>query len=70
MAYYGWYELRLAGDLRQSGRDPVVNFASGIQHQLSGAVGRVGAGWFALLLAALVLAALLLSRRRRAPVGG
>ncbi|MEU7906784.1 cytochrome c biogenesis CcdA family protein [Actinoplanes sp. NPDC049118] len=69
VAYYGWYELRLAGDLRQSGRDPVVNFASGVQHELSGAVGRVGAGWFALLLAVLVLAALLLSRRRRAPAG-
>ena len=22
VAYYGWYELRLAGDLRRSGRDP------------------------------------------------
>jgi cytochrome c-type biogenesis protein len=70
VAYYGWYELRLAGDLRRSGRDPVVNVASAVQHELSGAVGRVGAGWFALLLAVLVLAALLLSRRRRTTVEG
>jgi cytochrome c-type biogenesis protein len=69
VAYYGWYELRLARDLRASGKDPVVNLASGIQHELSGVVGRLGAGWFVLLLAVLVLAAVLLSRRGRTSVG-
>ncbi|MET0495908.1 MAG: cytochrome c biogenesis protein CcdA [Actinoplanes sp.] len=69
VAYYGWYELRLVKDLRTSGQDPVVNLASNAQHELSGLVGRLGAGSFALLLAVLVVAALLLSRRRRTSVG-
>jgi cytochrome c biogenesis protein CcdA len=69
VAYYGWYELRLVRDLRTSGQDPVVNLASDIQHGLSGVVGRLGAGWFVLLLAVLVLAAFLLSRRGRTSVG-
>ncbi|OJF09450.1 cytochrome C biogenesis protein [Couchioplanes caeruleus subsp. caeruleus] len=69
VAYYGWYELRLVGDRRASGRDPVVNVASDLQRELSDLVARVGAGWFVLALAVLVLAALLLSRRRT-PAGG
>ncbi|MEV8504628.1 cytochrome c biogenesis protein CcdA [Actinoplanes sp. NPDC051475] len=69
VAWYGWYEIRLTRNLRTSGQDPVVNLATGIQHELSGLVGRLGAGWFALMLAGLVLAALLLSRRRRTSVG-
>ncbi|BCJ56319.1 cytochrome C biogenesis protein CcdA [Actinoplanes sp. NBRC 14428] len=69
VAYYGWYELRIVKDLRTSGQDPVVNLASNAQRELSGLVGRLGAGWFALVLAVLVLAALLLSRRRRTSVG-
>ncbi|MEU8611892.1 cytochrome c biogenesis CcdA family protein [Actinoplanes sp. NPDC048791] len=69
VAYYGWYELRLVKDLRTSGQDPIVNLASNLQRELSGVVGRLGAGWFVLLLAALVLTALLLSRRRRTSVG-
>jgi cytochrome c biogenesis protein CcdA len=70
VAYYGWYELRLAGNLRVSGTDPVVNLAGDLQRGLSGLVGRLGAGWFVLLLAVLVLAALVAARRRRAPVQG
>ena len=54
VAYYGWYELRLAGNLRLSGTDPVVNAASEVQHTISGLVGRIGAGW---LVTALVLLA-------------
>jgi cytochrome c-type biogenesis protein len=69
VAYYGWYELRLVNNLRSSGQDPVVNLAADLQHGLSGLVGRLGAGWFGLLLAVLVLAALVLSRRRRTTVG-
>lgn len=69
VAWYGWYEIRLTRNLRTSGQDPVVNLATGVQHELSGLVGRLGAGWFALMLAGLVLAALLLSRRRRTSVG-
>ncbi|MEV6599591.1 cytochrome c biogenesis protein CcdA [Actinoplanes sp. NPDC051346] len=67
VAYYGWYELRLAADLRAAGRDPVVNLAADVQRALSGLVGRLGAGWFALALALLVLAAYV--SRRRASAG-
>jgi len=63
VAYYGWYELRLVNDLRKSGHDPVVNLASAVQNRLSGAVGRLGAGWLVLLLVIFVLVGLLLSRR-------
>ena len=69
VAYYGWYELRIVKNVRTSGQDPVVNLAANVQHELSGLVGRLGAGWFGLLLAVLMLAALLLSRRRRTSVG-
>jgi hypothetical protein len=69
VAYYGWYELRLVKDLRTSGQDPIVNLALNVQRELSGVVGRLGAGWFMLGLAVLVLAALVLSRRRRTSVG-
>jgi cytochrome c biogenesis protein CcdA len=69
VAYYGWYELRIVKNVRTSGQDPVVNLASNVQHELSGLVGRLGASWFGLLLAVLMLAALLLSRRRRTSVG-
>ena len=69
VAYYGWYELRLVKDLRSSGQDPIVNLALNVQRELSGVVGRLGAGWFVLVLVVLVLAALVLSRRRRTSVG-
>jgi cytochrome c-type biogenesis protein len=66
VAYYGWYELRLAGNLRLSGTDPVVNAASEVQHTISGLVGRIGAGWLVtalVLLAAVGLAGTLRSVR-------
>ncbi|WP_412746205.1 cytochrome c biogenesis CcdA family protein [Krasilnikovia sp. MM14-A1004] len=69
VAYYGWYELRLARDLRLSGHDPLVAAATGLQHRISDLVGRVGAGWLAAALVALVAAALLWPRRPR-PAGG
>jgi cytochrome c biogenesis protein CcdA len=69
VAYYGWYELRLAKNLRASGQDPVVNLASNVQRELSSVVSRLGVGWFALLLAGLILTAFLLSRHRRTSVG-
>ena len=55
VAYYGWYELRLARDLRYAGHDPVVAFAGRMQQWLAGLVEAVGALPFALLLAVLVL---------------
>ncbi|MEV4642219.1 cytochrome c biogenesis protein CcdA [Actinoplanes sp. NPDC049548] len=69
VAYYGWYEIRLTRDRRISGQDPVVSLASAAQHELSGLVGKLGAGRLTVLLAVLVLAALLVARRRRTSVG-
>ncbi|WP_127509467.1 cytochrome c biogenesis CcdA family protein [Actinoplanes solisilvae] len=43
VAYYGWYELRLAGNLRLAGTDPVINAASSVQRWLSDAVSAAGA---------------------------
>ena len=65
VAYYGWYELRLAEDLRRSGHDPVVNAAGVLQHRLSALVGELGpAGWAATLTALALLAAALSWRAR------
>jgi cytochrome c-type biogenesis protein len=70
VAYYGWYELRIARDARTSGHDPVVAIASGLQHRLAGAVGAVGAGWLVVALVALALAGMAAGRRsKRARVG-
>jgi len=43
VAYYGWYELRLAGNLRLAGSDPVINAAATVQRWLSDAVSAAGA---------------------------
>jgi cytochrome c biogenesis protein CcdA len=82
VAYYGWYELRLAKDLRTSGHDPVVNVASDLQRTLGALVSRAGPGWLAGLLLGMVVGAALLplglrqsaasgrNRRRRARSSG
>jgi len=69
VAYYGWYELRLAADRRLAGTDPVVNAAGAVQRAISTLVGRVGVGWLLVVLAALILtgAGLLIGRRAPAP---
>jgi cytochrome c biogenesis protein CcdA len=64
VAYYGWYELRLVGDLRASGSDPVINAAGDLQHRLAGLVARVGPGGFLGLLLVLVLVGMAGLRRR------
>jgi cytochrome c-type biogenesis protein len=68
VAYYGWYELRLARDLRLAGRDPIVAAAGRAQQWLAGLVDSLGAPALALLLAVLVLGSLIagLVRHRRA----
>jgi cytochrome c-type biogenesis protein len=70
VAYYGVYELRLVKNLRTSGQDPVVNIASDVQHRLSDAVGRAGAGVLVVILLVLVLAGLLRRRPHTAGVDG
>jgi cytochrome c-type biogenesis protein len=68
VAWYGWYELRLAGDLRRSGTDPVVNAAAVVQHRLSDLVSAAGVVPLGLALAALVVVAVLVATVRR-PAG-
>ncbi len=63
VAYYGWYELRLARDLRAAGTDPVVNAAGAVQREVSGIVGGIGVSWWLLALVALAAAGFLLARR-------
>jgi cytochrome c biogenesis protein CcdA len=55
VGYYGWYELRLAQNMRLAGRDPVVAAAGDVQRWLSNLVGAIGAVPLALLLLALVV---------------
>jgi cytochrome c-type biogenesis protein len=57
VAYYGWYELRLARDLRQAGKDPLVEAAATVQHKISEMVGAAGAVPLLLLLIALLVIA-------------
>lgn len=42
VAYYGWYELRLARDLRLAGRDPLVAAAGRVQQWLAALVDAAG----------------------------
>src|SRR4051812_304003 len=67
VAYYGWYELRLARDLRYAGHDPLVTAAGRVQEWLAGVVSAVGAGPLVLLLGVLVLGTWGFGRRRRSP---
>ncbi|MGK5681962.1 cytochrome c biogenesis CcdA family protein [Actinoplanes sp. URMC 104] len=55
VAYYGWYELRLAGDLRLAGTDPVINAAAVVQRWLSDAVSAAGAVPFLIVVALALL---------------
>jgi cytochrome c-type biogenesis protein len=64
VAYYGWYELRLADNLRLAGSDPVVAAAGDLQRWLSKLVGAVGAVPLVLLLLALLLPAVVAGGRR------
>ncbi|WP_250037944.1 cytochrome c biogenesis CcdA family protein [Paractinoplanes maris] len=66
VAYYGWYELRLAGNLRLAGTDPVINAAAVAQRWLSDAVSSAGAIPFAVVV---VAALVVLTRKRPAPGG-
>jgi cytochrome c biogenesis protein CcdA len=67
VAYYGWYELRLARDLRRAGHDPLVEAAGEVQRWLAGLVGAAGA--VPLLVSLVVLLALAWWRRALPPSG-
>jgi cytochrome c-type biogenesis protein len=65
VAYYGWYELRIRSKIR---RDPVVDYFTRRQAQLSNWITDVGATRLGLvfgLVIAAAVAAPLLNRRRR-----
>lgn len=66
VAYYGWYELRLADNLRLAGDDPVVNAAAVGQRWLAEAVSTAGAVPLGLALTVLVATGVLAGVRRRA----
>ncbi|WBB86093.1 cytochrome c biogenesis CcdA family protein [Micromonospora sp. WMMC264] len=60
VAWYGWYEVRLAEGRYDAFTDPVIRAAAGLQQTLVNAVDTLGPA----VLAALLLAAVLLTRRR------
>lgn len=64
VAYYGWYELRLATDLRAALGDPVIGAAAGIQQRLAAGVGQLGPLVLLILLAVLLLAGWVAARLR------
>ncbi len=65
VAWYGWYEARLAAGRRDALTDPVVTAAAGIQRWLANAVDAAGPATLVALLAALLLTAAL---RRKGPL--
>ncbi|MGC5386419.1 cytochrome c biogenesis CcdA family protein [Micromonospora chalcea] len=60
VAWYGWYEVRLAQGRYDAFTDPVIRAAAEVQQTLVRAVDTLGPA----VLAALLLAAVLLTRRR------
>ncbi len=70
VAWYGAYELRLAGDRSVAGTDPVVNAATAVQRDLSTLVASLGGGWLLAVLVAVVAVAVPVALRSRpaAPV--
>ncbi|MDY7087282.1 MAG: cytochrome c biogenesis protein CcdA [Actinomycetota bacterium] len=67
VAYYGWYELRLAGNLRLAGTDPVINSAAVVQRWLSSSVSSAGAWPFVIVV--LVALTVVLTKKRPARGG-
>ncbi|MDO3701852.1 cytochrome c biogenesis protein CcdA [Micromonospora sp. C28SCA-DRY-2] len=72
VAWYGWYEARLAAGRRDALADPVVAAAGRVQRALVTALDGIGPAWLAAVLAALLLfrlAARAAARHRDAPAG-
>ncbi|MCO8271195.1 cytochrome c biogenesis protein CcdA [Actinoplanes sp. TRM 88003] len=68
VAYYGWYELRLAGNLRLAGTDPIINAAADVQRWLSSSISAAGAWPFVAVVAVALL--LVLATKKRPARGG
>ncbi|MCG5464085.1 cytochrome c biogenesis protein CcdA [Micromonospora sp. MED01] len=67
VAWYGWYELRLAAGRRDALQDPVIRAASQLQHTLATALDTIGPALLVAALAALLLTATLTHPRRPRP---
>jgi cytochrome c biogenesis protein CcdA len=67
VAYYGWYELRLARNLRLAGGDPVVAYASGVQQRLAGWIDTLGPVPLVVALLILILGVVVVRRGRALP---
>ncbi|MGW3787705.1 cytochrome c biogenesis protein CcdA [Micromonospora chokoriensis] len=65
VAWYGWYELRLAAGRRDALHDPVIRAAAQIQRALAATVDRIGPTVLLATLGLLLLTALLLKRTHR-----
>ncbi|WP_030330326.1 cytochrome c biogenesis CcdA family protein, partial [Micromonospora parva] len=65
VAWYGWYELRLAAGRRDALHDPVIRVAAQVQRALADALDRIGPAVLLAALAALLLAALVAKRAHR-----
>ncbi|MGW4678506.1 cytochrome c biogenesis protein CcdA [Micromonospora taraxaci] len=67
VAWYGWYELRLAAGRRDALHDPVIRAAAQIQRALAATLDRTGPALLLATLALLLVTALLLKRTHRPP---
>ncbi|MET8550942.1 cytochrome c biogenesis CcdA family protein [Micromonospora zamorensis] len=67
VAWYGWYELRLAAGRRDALRDPVIQAAAQVQHALADALDQIGPSLLLAVLATLILTALFIKRLHRPP---
>lgn len=65
VAYYGGYEIRLAGDA-SAVDDPVIAVATRVQHWLSGGLSAAGVEVIAAVFAALLVTAFVIRRKIRA----
>lgn len=65
VAWYGWYELRLAAGRRDALHDPIIRAAAQVQRALADAVDRAGPALLLAALAVLLITALLLKRAHR-----
>ncbi|MCZ7379090.1 cytochrome c biogenesis CcdA family protein [Micromonospora sp. WMMC250] len=65
VAWYGWYELRLAAGRRDALHDPIIRAAAQVQRALADTVDRAGPVLLLAALALLLVTALLLKRAHR-----
>ncbi|MEV4121843.1 cytochrome c biogenesis protein CcdA [Micromonospora sp. NPDC049645] len=65
VAWYGWYEIRLAAGRRDALQDPIIRAASQLQHTVADALDAVGPTLLLAALATLLLTAALTRSRTR-----